>query len=266
MKDQDDTDEAIRASLGLLFSVMEGCNGGRAGTRCLFCWDAGAKKDKQRAPKPAGFHSTLDEFIDFVPKLLGTPNALIQGYEADDLVATAVFESAADRIYVVSGDKDLQQLHGGPVTYYSLNTKGPLSNHTILSKWSVKHPSQMAIALAILGDKVDAIDGLKGWGAKKVAQLFKHVRPDMNFEEALTTISDQVPEHMQDKFWDSFSLTLLNSGIADVPSPGVIRWADGGLLDDMGFDSLSEWYHRLSGVRGSGRSQQRRVDEALAMV
>jgi hypothetical protein len=33
-------------------------------------------------------------------------------YEADDLVATAAYHSTADTIFVVSGDKDLQQRQG----------------------------------------------------------------------------------------------------------------------------------------------------------
>lgn len=257
-------EEALEAAVqSMLFTLG---NLGEPADRALFCFDGKAKKDKGRGPKPANFETCLHRFKDLIPTITGTEPVLLAGFEADDVVATATYTSTADRIYVVSGDKDLHQLQSDNTSIYDLNTKGVLSRHAILKRWMVKRPSQSAIALAILGDPRDNIQGLKGWGKKKVETLFERVTPEMAFEEALNTIESQIPERLRPSFYESLALTLLNVSIEGVPAPSPIKLCEMDALYELGFGSLEPTWNRLAGAEGRERLSSRREGSASSLI
>lgn len=241
-------------------------NLGETVDRALFCFDGKAKKDKGRGPKPANFEVCLQRFKELIPTVTGTKPALLEGYEADDVVATAAFNSAASRVYVVSGDKDLHQLQSDNTSIYDLNTKGVLSRHAILTRWTVKRPSQSAIALAILGDPRDNIHGLKGWGKKKVETLFQQVTPSMGFEEALSVIERQIPEKLRPAFYESLALTLLNVSIEGVPTPYELKLCEMDTLYDLGFGSLEPTWRRVAGTAGVKKFTYQREEKAGSLI
>jgi DNA polymerase-1 len=166
-------------------------------------------------------------------------------YEADDVIATAAFNLHNSRwVYVVSGDKDLQQLQGGNVVYYCLNNKSVLPRRVITSKWGVKRPSQVAIALAILGESVDKVPGIKGWGPKKVEKLFAAVTEDMGFDDALSVIERQIPDELLPVFYESLNLTMLNRQVPDVPEPNPIKTTTMEKLEEGGLQDVERLYAR----------------------
>jgi 5'-3' exonuclease len=136
----------------------------------------------------------------------------------------------------------LQQLAGGNVHYYSLNEKMLLSHRTIRDKWHVKQPNQVAIALAILGDKVDCIQGIKGWGPKRVRKIFEAVSPEMNFGQALDAVVAQMSEQQQASFMHDLDLTLLNSDIPNVPEPAPITAAPLEVVEELKLPELMNFY------------------------
>ena len=210
--------DAIRAALNTVFSLLN-VNSDKLGDkvdRILFAWDGIDKRDKGRAPKPPEYHHTRELFMDYLSFLLNPAHVTVPKYEADDVVATAVKQSDADTVYVVSGDKDLQQLAKKNVHYYCLNKKCVLSLRTIRDKWGVRQPNQVALALAIIGDKVDNIQGIKGWGPKKTKQLFEAVKPEATLDEAFEVIESQIPAALRNDFYQDLDLTLLNNAV-----PGV---------------------------------------------
>lgn len=190
--------------------------------RTLFCWDGRNVRDKGRGPKPDGFIEQREEFKRLVEDLIGGVNALNDDFEADDLVATAIYQSKSDRVYCVSGDKDLLALHGGNCSCYCLNQKSLMTSSVICSKFGVKRPSHISIALAVIGDKVDRINGVSGWGPAKVKKLFENVTRDMAFDEVFEVIAAQIPPSLQGQFLDSFDKTLFRMEIPGVPSPSPL--------------------------------------------
>jgi 5'-3' exonuclease len=244
---------AIPATLNTLMSLLDTSNdrlGGDRIDRMLFAWDGAATRDKHREPKPEAYYETLLLLIDHLNLLFGAAHAINDSYEADDLVATAAYQSKADQIFVVSGDKDLQQLAGRRVHYYSLNDKVILSCRSICDRWHVKQPSQVAIALAIIGDKIDLVAGIKGWGPKKVKRLFEAVTPEMNFEQALDNILSQMPEEVQAQFLADLDLTMLNPLIEGVPEPKQIVPAQLAVVEALNMPNLTAiyrpFYHRYT--------------------
>lgn len=218
---------------------------GGAIDRTMFCWDGGQKKPKERAPRPPEYEDTKPAIKEALEALLGTVNVRLDGLEADDVIATAAFTSKADHVIVVSGDKDLQQLQGGNISYYDFVNKGFVSTREILSKWRVRRTSQVAIALAIQGDAADKISGIRGWGKRKVEALFEQVRPDMAFDVALAAVDAQIPDDKKSEFYEALELTLLNSSIPDVPEPVPLKFTDTKTIIRLGLDDCLPLYRRL---------------------
>lgn len=239
----------LRSALQTTFSLLNQEVGRIDDTidRTLFCWDGehGRDKGEHRQVKPPQYHEAKSTFQEAVTALLGTAHACPPKHEADDAVATAVYASEARRIYVVSGDKDLMQLQGRNVFYYDLNQNMVVSQPFILRKFDVKHPSQVAIALAILGDRVDNIPGIKGWGPKKVKTLFENVPDKADFEHALDAIVAQIPENLQESFYVSLERTLLNPLLEGLPGPAPVKLADIETVIDLGINGIEESYLRM---------------------
>lgn len=221
--------------------------------RFLAAWDGAQNPKKQRSPKPPEFHELKGEFQELL-EVIFQPVQCVAGVdaEADDIVATAVAQSEADCVYVVSGDKDLSQLHAPRVSFYDLNQKCLLSPHLICSRWGVKAPSHVALALAIIGDKVDNIKGIPGWGAKKTAKLFESVRHGAPLDEALDAIVAQIPAHLQDDFWASLDRTLLKPDVPGVPASGPLVYADPDFVDNLGLGLGPDYLHLVESLEMAG--------------
>jgi len=231
-----------RATVSVL-NIINVDNLGEMASRLLFCWDLGSKTEKNHPDKPTEYHPTMDRFKEMLTDLLGVAHSQIRGHEADDLVATAAFKSNARAVVVVSGDKDLRQLQGGNVAYHCLNTGSIISKRMIVEKMGIKRPNQIAIALAIMGDRGDNIPGIRGWGSKRVKKLFQKVTDDMGFSDALTVIDAQIPEHLKPDFYSSLDATLLKTDIEGVPEPAPIRWLAPEKVEDLGLPGLLSSYH-----------------------
>ena len=237
--------ETVRASVNAVLGLINPERIGEPVDRTLFCWDGGQKKAKERVERPPEYEGTKPRLKRVLEALLGTINVRLEGYEADDVIATAAFASQADHVVVASGDKDLHQLQGGAISCYDLNTRGFISSREILAQWHVRRPSQVAIALAIQGDSVDKITGIRGWGPKKVENLFESVKSDMPFDVALRLIEDQIPADKLPEFRESLELTLLNSNVPGVPEPARLNLAPEGVLIEHGLEGCASLYAKI---------------------
>ena len=107
---------------------------------------------------------------------LHVPVIEVAGFEADDVLATLV-EHARPRdldITVVSGDKDLLQLVGPRVR--ALSVLGRTGERVVYDEAKVRErwgvgPDQIADVLALMGDAIDNIPGVKGVGEKTAVKL-----------------------------------------------------------------------------------------------
>jgi len=191
--------------------------------RLLFCWDGRHKPKKpHRVPKPEAFYQVIETFKQSTTACLNAAHSHIDTEDGDNQVATAV-EQTSGRLIVVSGDKDLQQLQCDErVRYFDLVKKCVLNAAWITHQWGIKHPNQLAIALAIIGDSVDGIKGVRGWGPAKAKKLFEAVTPKMTFQEAFACVDSQVPEAKKAEFYEALELTLLNREVPGVTPPNTV--------------------------------------------
>jgi DNA polymerase I len=194
--------------------------------RLLFCWDGEERKTrKPRTPKPPEYHADQAYFRDLIAYLFQGAAQFIAPGEADDAVATAAFRESrvgADTV-VVSGDKDLQQLRRGTIHYYCLNRRGELSSDSICELWHVARPSEVAVALAVIGDPGDGIPGVRNWGPKKFAGLRARFPVAIGMEELVEGMAAQLPDGTQDDFVSSLEVTLLRPDVPGVPLPASYR-------------------------------------------
>ncbi|MVA96778.1 DNA polymerase I [Nitratireductor sp. CAU 1489] len=107
-------------------------------------------------------------------KAFDLPCIEMQGFEADDLIATyarLAREAGADAT-IISSDKDLMQLVGDKVTMYDPMKDREIRVAEVIEKWGVP-PEKMIDLQALTGDSVDNVPGVPGIGPKTAAQLLE---------------------------------------------------------------------------------------------
>jgi 5'-3' exonuclease len=129
-----------------------------------------------KAQRPEKDHASLEQ-LDRTKATLRRDGYLLweaDGYEADDVIATAAIKATGKGEFVTvhSADKDLLQLVGPKCIVITTSTGTRMDTAAVVEKWGVK-PEQMACALAICGDKSDNIAGVPGVGPVGAAKLLK---------------------------------------------------------------------------------------------
>ncbi|MGF7158688.1 DNA polymerase-1 [Rhodoligotrophos appendicifer] len=98
----------------------------------------------------------------------------MEGYEADDIIATYAYQAAEAGAFVriVSSDKDLMQLVGPHVEMFDPmpGKEKVIGEAEVLEKFGVP-PSKVIEVQALAGDSVDNVPGVPGIGIKTGAQL-----------------------------------------------------------------------------------------------
>ena len=98
----------------------------------------------------------------------------MQGYEADDLIATYTNQalSVGADVTIISSDKDLMQLVGPHVILYDTMKDKRLSIPDVIEKWGVP-PEKMIELQSLTGDTADNVPGVPGIGPKTAAALLE---------------------------------------------------------------------------------------------
>ncbi len=96
----------------------------------------------------------------------------IEGYEADDIIATLACQAreAGGRVTIISSDKDLMQLVGGGVEMLDAMKNRRIDAEGVEEKFGVG-PERVVDVQALAGDSVDNIPGAPGIGVKTAALL-----------------------------------------------------------------------------------------------
>jgi DNA polymerase-1 len=117
----------------------------------------------------------------------------LDGFEADDLIATYAREAVAAgaRVTIVSSDKDLMQLVGAKVTMLDPINYRPIGEAEVRDKFGVG-PDKVVDVQALCGDSVDNVPGVPGIGVKTAAEL-------INAYGDLETLLAHAPEIKQPK-------------------------------------------------------------------
>ncbi len=207
----------------------------------------------------------------------------LEGYEADDLIASYAKSGRAEgyHVTIVSSDKDLMQLMQDEVVLYDPMKQKDMTLADVEKKFGVT-PDKVTEVQALMGDSVDNIPGVPGIGPKTAAQLI------MEYGD-LETLLERANEIKQNKRREnliahaedarmSFKLVTLDEEVA-LPEPieGFARKAiDTSVLvpflREQNFNSMvKKWDARgedagviSNGASASEKSHQNRGDSSSA--
>lgn len=98
----------------------------------------------------------------------------LQGYEADDLIATSAkyFSARGTPVVIVSGDKDLMQLVADGVKLLDSGKDKWIGLDRVKEKFGVE-PEKVVEVMGLMGDSTDNIPGVKGIGEKSAIALIQ---------------------------------------------------------------------------------------------
>lgn len=144
------------------------------------------------SPHPTKRHKIYEEYkitrpetpkdlpvqIDYIKQIidaLGITRIEVPGYEADDIIATAVGvinQFAPLSFTIISLDKDMLQLVSDNVRIYDPFNETIIDREYVIKKYGVP-PEKFNDFMALVGDTIDNIPGVKGIGEKTAANLIK---------------------------------------------------------------------------------------------
>jgi len=144
-----------------------------------------------RPPMPDDLLPQIDRIIEIVDAI-GVPVLRAPGFEADDIIATAVerLASADLHVVIVSRDKDLDQLLGDHVVLYDPQEDRTLDAAGLEAKKGYA-PEKAVEIQTLSGDSTDNIPGIPGVGPKTAIKLIaKYGTAD----EVLAHADEQTPK------------------------------------------------------------------------
>ncbi|UUX51836.1 DNA polymerase I [Nisaea acidiphila] len=105
-------------------------------------------------------------------RAFNVPCLEMEGYEADDLIATYARQAKEKgmRVTIVSSDKDLMQLVDDGVDMYDPMKNRAIGRDEVFEKFGVG-PEKVVDVQSLAGDSVDNVPGVPGIGIKTAAQL-----------------------------------------------------------------------------------------------
>ena len=126
----------------------------------------------KRPPTPDPLKVQIPVIKELI-NLLGIKLLEMPGYEADDLIAylTQKAKKEGFKVKIYSPDKDVLQLvEGNQVVVINPISEEVFDENKVIEKFGVP-PQKLADYLALLGDKTDNIEGVKGVGPKTAINL-----------------------------------------------------------------------------------------------
>lgn len=116
--------------------------------------------------------TTQIPLIHELVEALELPCLMVDGYEADDVIATLAVKARESKlkVRVISGDKDLMQLVDDGCLMYDPMKDRTFDRTAVIDKWGVP-PELIADVLALAGDTSDNIPGVPKVGPKSAAKL-----------------------------------------------------------------------------------------------
>jgi len=171
---------AVAGFCNMLQRYVEGNNGHDAPTHVAVIFDKGSHTFRNDMyPEYKANREAMPE--DLRPQMPLTREATrafniaceeIEGYEADDIIATLACQARdlGGRVTIISSDKDLMQLVGGGVEMLDAMKNRLIDVDGVREKFGVD-PDRVVDVQALAGDSVDNVPGAPGIGVKIAALL-----------------------------------------------------------------------------------------------
>jgi len=170
---------AVQGFCAMLHKLLSNF-GSQAPTHLAVIFDYSSKSFRNelfpdyKAQRPDPPEDLVPQFklIREATRAFGLPSVEMEGFEADDLIATYATEAAGAgaHVTVISSDKDLMQLVGPGIEMLDPIRNSRIGPEEVEAKFGVA-PEKVIDVQALAGDSVDNIPGAPGIGVKTAAQL-----------------------------------------------------------------------------------------------
>ena len=256
---------AVQGFCNMLWKLLEDLKGEDEPTHLAVIFDYSATTfrnelyDQYKAHRPEPPEDLVPQFalIREATKAFDLPCIEMEGYEADDLIATYARKAAEKgaRVTVASSDKDLMQLVNDKVTMLDPMKSKRIGRDEVIEKFGVP-PEKVIDVQALAGDSVDNVPGVPGIGIKTAAQLIEEYGDLETLLERAGEIKqpkrrEKLTEHAEDARI-SRQLVTLKDDVPDVVSMEDFGTAEPEPDQLIGFLKSMEF-----------RTITRRVEEAL---
>ncbi len=218
-----------------------------------------------RQPIPEDLPPQVDRICQIV-EAMGVPILRAEGYEADDIMATAArkFASSQMQVVLVSRDKDLDQLVGENVVLYD-----PMKDETLTAETIEKSkgypPSKAVEVQALMGDSIDNIPGIPGVGPRTAARLIaKYGSAEAVLEHAdeqTPKLKENLKAHAENVALARELVTLdghvpIDLSLSKMHFTGIGDPAVRPIFAELGFNRLIDQLDELAG----GEAPERHLD------
>ena len=146
------------------------------------------------------------------------PSLSVQGFEADDIIATLTRQAREKgwQVVIVSADKDMMQLVQEGITMWDPQRDMVYDSEEVKKKFGVS-PNQILDFMALMGDSSDNVPGVPGIGQKTAASLIQQLDSLEGIYSHLDEVSQKkVRENLaenRDKAFLSRKLVALNDEV-----------------------------------------------------
>lgn len=124
-----------------------------------------------RQPPPEDLQVQIPLVLDLI-RAYRIPVIMVEGWEADDVLATLATRAAAQGMDVrlVTNDKDARQLLNDKIKIYSIRKKRFYDSADLKEEWGIR-PDQVVDFQALMGDSVDGVPGVPQVGPMTAKSL-----------------------------------------------------------------------------------------------
>ena len=200
-------------------------------THVVVIWDGGLSEERigllkdykaHRPPLPDELSWQICEITKYL-KYAGAVSMCQDGTEADDWIAVAARQAvlAGMQAVVASSDKDFFQLISDKIGLLNPNDQTPViwDEMSVVKKTGVL-PDQIVDWLAMVGDSVDNIEGVRGIGTKTAANLLKQFGSIEGIKANLHLMTGSVAR----KLTGAFELVERNKQLVRLPENLDVRF------------------------------------------
>ncbi|MFT4470067.1 DNA polymerase I [Arthrobacter sulfonylureivorans] len=199
-----------------------------------------------RNKTPEEFHGQVDLIVK-VMEAMQIPTVTLDGYEADDIIATlsTQAEVAGWDVMVVSGDRDAFQLITDKVTVLypkkGISDIPPMDSAAVEAKYFVR-PERYSDLAALVGETADNLPGVPGVGPKTAAKWINLYGGVDGILENLDSIGGKVGESLRANIDSVRRNRRLNHLLRDLELPVelenmVLQHPDRAAIEEL-FDAL----------------------------
>tara|TARA_Y200000002_G_scaffold383142_1_gene403515 strand:- start:5801 stop:8626 length:2826 start_codon:yes stop_codon:yes gene_type:complete len=171
---------AVAGFCNMIFRMIENNSGPNAPTHIAVVFDHKGKTFRSKiypeykANRPPAPEDLIPQFelIKQATEAFNLPSIEIEGYEADDIIASYAIQACnlGAEVTIVSSDKDLMQLVRNGISMFDTMRDKLIAREQVIEKFGVT-PEKVIDVQSLAGDSTDNVPGAPGIGIKTAAQL-----------------------------------------------------------------------------------------------